>query len=41
MRDKLIHDYFNTDVENIRKAAQEDVSQLKTMISNVLEQIQI
>jgi len=25
MRDKLIHDYFNTDVEIIWKAAQEDV----------------
>jgi len=32
MRDKLIHDYFNTDVEIIWKAVQEDVPQLKTMI---------
>ena len=41
MRDRLIHDYFNTDVKIILKAAQEDVPQLKTMISKVLEQIQI
>lgn len=37
MRDKLIHDYFNTDVEIIWKAVQEDIPQLKTMISKVLE----
>jgi uncharacterized protein with HEPN domain len=37
MRDKLIHDYFNTDVEIIWKAVQEDVPQLKIMISEVLE----
>lgn len=36
MRDKLIHDYFNTDVEIIWKAIQEDVPLLKTMISRVL-----
>jgi uncharacterized protein with HEPN domain len=36
MRDKLIHDYFNTNVEIIWKAVQEDVPQLKTMISEVL-----
>lgn len=36
MRDKLIHDYFNTDVEIIWKAVQEDVPQLKIMISQVL-----
>jgi len=36
MRDKLIHDYFNTDVEIIWKAVQDDVPQLKTMISRVL-----
>lgn len=36
MRDKLIHDYFNTDIEIIWKAVQEDVPQLKTMISRVL-----
>jgi uncharacterized protein with HEPN domain len=36
MRDKLIHDYFNTDVEIIWKAVQEDVPQLKMMISQVL-----
>lgn len=36
MRDKLIHDYFNTDLEIIWKAVQEDVPQLKTMIFRVL-----
>ncbi|XGB42676.1 MAG: DUF86 domain-containing protein [Nodosilinea sp. LVE1205-7] len=39
MRDKLIHDYFNTDVEIIWKAVQEDVPQLKIMISGVLEDL--
>jgi uncharacterized protein with HEPN domain len=39
MRDKLIHDYFNTDVEIIWKAVQEDVPQLKTMILAVLKDI--
>ena len=39
MRDKLIHDYFNTDVEIIWKAVQEDVPQLKTMISEVLREL--
>lgn len=37
MRDKLIHDYFNTDVEIIWKAVEEDVPRLKSMISEVLE----
>jgi len=37
MRDKLIHDYFNTDVKIIWKAVKEDVPQLKIMISGVLE----
>ena len=37
MRDKLIHDYFNTDVEIIWKAVQEDVPHLKRIISIVLE----
>jgi len=36
MRDKLIHDYFNADVEIIWKAVQEDIPQLKMMISQVL-----
>lgn len=39
MRDKLIHDYFNTDVEIIWRAVQEDVPQLKIMISGVLENL--
>ncbi len=37
MRDKLIHDYVNTDVEIIWKAAQDDVPQLKIIIFEVLE----
>ncbi|NEQ46656.1 MAG: DUF86 domain-containing protein [Leptolyngbya sp. SIOISBB] len=37
MRDKLIHDYFNTDVEIIWEAVLEDVPRLKVMISKVLE----
>jgi uncharacterized protein with HEPN domain len=39
MRGKLIHDYFNTDTEIIWNAVQEDVPQLKTMISRVLEDL--
>jgi uncharacterized protein with HEPN domain len=39
MRDKLIHDYFNTDVEIIWKAVQEDVPQLKILISKVLKDV--
>lgn len=39
MRDKLIHDYFNTDVEIIWKAVQDDVPQLKLMISKVVDNL--
>jgi len=39
MRDKLIHDYFNTDVEIIWQAVHEDVPQLKMMISKVVEDL--
>ena len=39
MRDKLIHDYFNTDVEIIWEAVQKDIPQLKVMISKVLEDL--
>jgi uncharacterized protein with HEPN domain len=39
MRDKLIHDYFNTDVEIIWKAIQEDVPLLQVMIARVLEDV--
>ncbi len=39
MRDKLIHDYFNTDVAIIWKTIQEDLPQLKIMISRVLENL--
>ncbi|WP_017315732.1 HepT-like ribonuclease domain-containing protein [Mastigocladopsis repens] len=37
MRDKLIHNYFNTDVEIIWKAVQVDLPQLKMMISIVVD----
>nr|WP_290227632.1 DUF86 domain-containing protein [Trichocoleus desertorum] len=40
MRDKLIHDYFNTDVEILWRAVQEDVPALRIMISSVLEDLQ-
>ncbi len=40
MRDKLIHDYFNTDVEILWKTAQEDVPLLKEMIYKVLDDLQ-
>jgi uncharacterized protein with HEPN domain len=39
MRDKLIHDYFNADVEILWKAVQEDIPKLKVMISDVLSDI--
>lgn len=39
MRDKLIHDYFSTDVEIIWKAVEEDIPQLKIMISSVLKDL--
>jgi uncharacterized protein with HEPN domain len=40
MRDKLIHDYFNAEVDIIWKAVQEDVPQLKSMISRVLKDLE-
>ncbi len=40
MRDKLIHDYFNTDLEIIWKAVQEDIPSLKIMITEVLRDIE-
>ncbi len=39
MRDKLIHDYFNTDIAIIWEAVQIDVPQLKIMISEVLRDL--
>lgn len=39
MRDKLIHDYFNTDIAIIWKAVQDDVPHLKTMVSEVLQDV--
>lgn len=39
MRDKLIHDYFNTDIEIIWKAVQEDVPLLRGIITEVLENL--
>jgi uncharacterized protein with HEPN domain len=40
MRDKLIHDYFNTDMAIIWRAVQEDIPALKIMISSVLRDLQ-
>jgi uncharacterized protein with HEPN domain len=40
MWDKLIHDYFNAEVDIIWKAVQEDVPQLKSMISRVLKDLE-
>lgn len=40
MRDKLIHDYFNTDVEIIWKTVGEDIPRLKMIMSEVLENLQ-
>lgn len=40
MRDKLIYNYFNTDVEILWQAVIEDVPQLKIMISKILGDIQ-
>ena len=39
MRDKLLHDYFNAEVEIIWKAVQEDIPLLKSMISHVLKDL--
>ncbi|UBF28580.1 DUF86 domain-containing protein [Kovacikia minuta CCNUW1] len=39
MRDKLIHDYFNTDVEIIWKAVQEDVPFLKVMMTRTFKDL--
>lgn len=37
MRDKLIHDYFDTDIEIIWKAVQNDLPQLKMVIFQVIQ----
>jgi uncharacterized protein with HEPN domain len=39
MRDKLIHDYFNADVEIIWQAVKEDIPYLKPLIMNILGDI--
>jgi uncharacterized protein with HEPN domain len=39
MRDKLIHDYFNADLEIIWQAVKEDIPYLKPLIANILENI--
>lgn len=39
MRDKLIHDYFNTDVEIIWQAVQIDIPQLKNLIPKVINNL--
>jgi len=37
MRDKLIHEYFGVDLEILWETAKDDVPQLKTPISEVME----
>lgn len=37
MRDKLIHDYFNADVEILWRAIQDDIPLLKIMVSEILQ----
>jgi uncharacterized protein with HEPN domain len=39
MRDKLIHDYFNADVEIIWQAVKEDIPYLKPLVENILNDI--
>lgn len=39
MRDKLIHDYFDTDIEIIWQAVQNDLPQLKRVISKVMQSL--
>jgi len=39
MRDKLIHDYFNTDVEILWCTIQEDIPTVRAMILGVLQDI--
>lgn len=36
MRDKLIHDYFNTDIEILWKTIQEDIPELEILMAKVL-----
>lgn len=40
MRDKLIHDYFNTDVEILWRTIQEDIPTVQRMIQEVLQDMQ-
>jgi uncharacterized protein with HEPN domain len=40
MRDKLIHDYFNTDIEILWRTIQEDIPTVRSMIQEVLQDIQ-
>lgn len=39
MRDKLIHDYFNTDIEIIWQAVQIDIPHLKNLIPKVIDNL--
>ena len=39
MRDKLIHDYFDTNMEIIWQAVQNDLPQLKIVISKVMQSL--
>ena len=37
MRDKLIHQYFRMDIDVLWKTTQQDVPQLKALITRVIE----
>jgi uncharacterized protein with HEPN domain len=37
MRDKLIHEYFGVDIEVLWKTTQQDIPQLKMLITRVME----
>lgn len=40
MRDRLVHGYFGVDLEILWETAKEDVPQLKTPVSKVLEDLE-
>ena len=39
MRDKLIHEYWGTDIKVIWRTTQEDIPQLKVMISKIVDDL--
>lgn len=40
MRDKLIHDYWGTDVAVLWKTVQQDTPQLKVLVTRIIEELQ-